>query len=70
MYAFFKIYFETKHLQGQSAETGFYVIPGDVQQYDNNIPAFINVTQSAKVCLFIRNIRVVLIAYFKKICFN
>lgn len=38
-------------LKGQSAETGFYVIPGDVQQYDNNIPAFINVTQSAKVAL-------------------
>uniref|UniRef100_K1PPM5 Uncharacterized protein n=1 Tax=Magallana gigas TaxID=29159 RepID=K1PPM5_MAGGI len=38
-------------LKGQSAESGFFVIPGDVQQYDNNIPAFINVTESAKVAL-------------------
>lgn len=38
-------------LKGQSAEIGFFVIPGDVQQYDNNIPAFINVTESAKVAL-------------------
>lgn len=38
-------------LKGQSAESGFFVIPGDVQQYDNNIPAFINATESAKVAL-------------------
>lgn len=68
MYAIIIIYFSLKPnipiLQGQSAEIGFFVIPGDVQQYDNNIPAFINVTESAKVCLFIRNLSTVLIAYF------
>lgn len=38
-------------LKEQSAETGYFVISGDVEQYDNNIPAFINVTESDKVAL-------------------